>query len=322
MIALGPEGTTLANATQIALPLVIRCIADSSLAGPPMSSALRDIAERSLASVSIGIPAPSAIAAFQHQVVHPIAERALRQQMVGWASDLCEREGWRLHLYGKGWESSSRFAKHSRGTLEHGEELRAAYQCARTHLHAGLGGPHHQRVLECALSGGCTLVRIRGEDARLLEWWAQNELTRDARAEQFTTVNVGGQPFLMAPVADHWQAMMAHAAMDRLGLPQQHPHRGMQAVGVDQLHEAPAREPVPLEAAWLMGDPSETAFWCRESFERAARAVVTLPCRRESLHAWQSRAAREHFGLERFARRMLDLVARSLHPAPAMSRSG
>jgi hypothetical protein len=329
IIAKEPSDSLLARATRAALPVVIDCVHSTSLAGGLLAGELRAVAKRVLAhagnQTSAAATNPTDLATFLHQVVHPIAERALRQQMVGWAADLCERRGWRLHLYGKGWERS-RFAKHARGELHHGEELRAAYQCARTHLHVGLGGAHHQRVLECALSGGCSLVRLKSDDARLLEWWAQNELARDASPEQFCETLVRDQPFLMTPVADHWQAMMAHAAMDRLGIPQQHDHRGMQAVSHEQLRGAGSRDSTPLEAAWLMGDPSETAFWSRESFDRAASALVESDRRRESFAKWQREAAIHHFSLESFASRILQLVASSLRSSkltnPAMSRSG
>jgi hypothetical protein len=329
LIANEPADSLLALATQAALPLVVDCVQNHAIGGSSVLGDLREIATRSLSRVSAvtanAVPSLAACAAFLYQVVNPIAERALRQQMVTWAADLCERRGWRLHLYGKGWERS-RFAKHARGELHHGEELRAAYQCARTHLHVGLGGAHHQRVLECALSGGCSLVRLKSDDARLLEWWAQNELARDASPEQFCETLVRDQPFLMTPVADHWQAMMAHAAMDRLGIPQQHDHRGMQAVSHEQLRGAGSRDSTPLEAAWLMGDPSETAFWSRESFDRAASALVESDRRRESFAKWQREAATHHFSLESFASRILQLVASSLRSSkltnPAMSRSG
>jgi hypothetical protein len=324
IVAREPDDRALAHCTWAALPRVVACVEQSRLNGPSLLSSLREIAVQTL--VDAGSSAPGSTSAnaarFLHQVVHPLAERVFRQQMIGWAADLCDARGWRLHLYGKGWERSPRFARFAKGELAHGEELRAAYQCAAMHLHAGLGGPHHQRVLECALSGGCTLVRIKSDDARLLEWWAQNELTRTARPEQFSQISIDAQTFFMTPVADHWQAMMAHAAMDRLGVPQQHPHRGLQAVSTAQLHEAPTREAVPLQAAWLMGDPSETAFWSQESFERAASNLIESSPRRASLSAWQRDATKTHFSLEAFAEKILTLVSDSLRPAPAMSRSG
>jgi len=317
-----PDGSVLSAATYHALPLVVDCIHRATLAGPSIAGELRNIADLALKHAnqltSQGSPTSAASAAFLHQVVLPLAERALRQQMISWAADLCERKRWRLHLYGKGWERS-RFARYARGELPHGEALRAAYQCARTHLHVGMGGTHHQRVLECALSGGCTLVRIKSEDARLLEWWAQNELTRCAPPDQFTPHTIFNQTFHLTPVADHWQAMMAHAAMDRLGVPQQHPHRGMQAVSQAQLRDAPRREPTPLEAAWLMGDPAETAFWSPESFERAVTALVESDRRRTSFAAWQRRAAKQHFSLDAFAARILELVSNSLKPVHAVT---
>jgi hypothetical protein len=209
-----------------------------------------------------------------HQLIHPIAERALRQQMIEWAADLCDERGWKLHLYGRGWEQHPRFARYAQGELPHGESLRAAYQCAKMHLHAGLGGAHHQRVLECGLSGGCTLVRIKADDLRLLEWWAQCDVGREVSRHNLVRAFPDRDDFWLTPIADHWQAMLVQNVYDRLGIPPQHDRTGKFAVHKDHLNGGCATvAPHPIPA----GHPADCGFWSKESFSQQAEAVVTNP---------------------------------------------
>lgn len=99
----------------------------------------------------------------------PIAERLHRHRMLAWTVEIAQDLGLTLRLYGKGWERHPDFAPYAASPIEHGEELRAAYRCARLCLHASLATNAHQRVLECALSGGLMLRHGPSPDARLIE---------------------------------------------------------------------------------------------------------------------------------------------------------
>lgn len=88
----------------------------------------------------------------------PLAERAHRHRTIEWAQRACAEQGLTLALFGDGWEHSP-FAQHARGPLMHDEELRACYHTAGCHLHASVSTNAHQRVAECALSGGLMLRR-------------------------------------------------------------------------------------------------------------------------------------------------------------------
>ncbi len=109
----------------------------------------------------------------------PLAERVIRHQTLEWAGEIAARRGWRFRLLGRGWAEHptlGQFAKENaegaerrgaeggkergEGGLEHGEGLRAAYACAAVHLHASITAMVHQRVMECALSGGLPLCRL------------------------------------------------------------------------------------------------------------------------------------------------------------------
>ncbi len=104
-------------------------------------------------------PDPRMVSSFMGLGLIPLGERVYRHATLRWAADLCERRGWRLHLYGRGWERHPTLHRFARGPLEHDEELRAVYRSARAHLHASITTNAHQRVAECALSGGLMLRR-------------------------------------------------------------------------------------------------------------------------------------------------------------------
>ncbi len=99
----------------------------------------------------------------QRHYAVPLADRIMRHQTLAWASELAQEKGWRLHVYGRGWEGHPTLSRHARGELTHDEELRGAYVHARLHLHTSLCSMVHQRVLECALSGGLCLARFTAE---------------------------------------------------------------------------------------------------------------------------------------------------------------
>jgi len=87
----------------------------------------------------------------------PLAERVVRHRCLEWAAKIAEEEGLDFRLYGAGWEQHPTLAKFARGPVEHGQELRAAYQCAAAQLHISVATNAHQRVFECAMSGGLSV---------------------------------------------------------------------------------------------------------------------------------------------------------------------
>lgn len=306
-----PEGLVTRLMPQL-LPKVKEVIEQSTIHTPPLQQALEQLTRRTLESVLNAPAPPKTYAEVLYQFTCPLAERTLRQQMISWAAELCDKRNWHLHLYGKGWEQNKAFKQYAKGELNHGEDLRAAYQAARLHLHAGLGGVYHQRVMECALAGGCTLVRIKSDDIWHLAWWAQNELTRDRPDAHYREVTIRGDKYLLTPIADHWQSMLVNDLCTRLNMPAQHDHAGWQVVSHEQLHTALERTHVPLEEAWLTGDPQTSCFWSQESFEQAATAMIQQSGRRTSLANWQRTATQQHYTFEGFAHKVLALVASTL----------
>src|SRR6185295_13062943 len=112
----------------------------------------------------------------------------LRHQTVAWAAELARERGWRLRLYGRGWAEVPELAEFARPEVSHGEALRACYRATAAHLHVSIYTLAHQRVMECALSGGLPLSRLVPENLvvplRLRAQWALatrgEPVTRDA----------------------------------------------------------------------------------------------------------------------------------------------
>ncbi len=248
----------------------------------------------------------------------PIAERMLRHRMLEWAAELCVERGWRLALYGQGWDKHPTLARFARGPLAHDDNLVACYRAARVHLHTGMGGVHHQRVMECALSGGCTLVETKAHDLELLDWCTRNAIAQDLQ-------RVGAPPDSPVAIADHWQAMMLRSLQDRMGLESEVDRDGLMAIT-----PATRREPwgegrclaTSFEGAWMLGDVRESSFWSRDTFRAAASALVESDARRESLASWQRRCIQSNFTYDAFVARLIETVRAAFADArTSISRS-
>lgn len=306
-------------------PLVVKATTESGVVGQRLHDALHNATIAAFRG-ALGTDPPARVFSLAlRTITHPLAERVMRQQMLHWAADLCDARGWTLHLHGRGWEKHPRLGQYARGVLAHGEQLRAAYQCAAVQLHAGLGGVHHQRLMECALSGGCTLVRVKPEDVRLLEWWAQNDVAASIDPTTPARAFPDRDDFFLTPIADHWQAMLVQSLYDRLGVPPQHDRTGMLALHIDQIRDPWSHTggtPMPFAAAWLAGDLESAGFWDRASFERAVTRVIECPARRECLARWQRDAVRTHLSLGGMIEQLFRVVSDGLLASRPVSASG
>ena len=241
-----------------------------------------------------------------NQVARPLADRILRHQTLEWAAEIAERRNWRMHIYGKGWNQHPTLAKYARGEIHHGEDLRAAYQSAAVHLHASVNWYLHQRVMECALSGGLPAIRLKQSDMTLIYCHTVLSMTRDCTPDRVDTL---GRPIV--PMINHPLGM-------RYG-------RLLQAQGVtitgEFVHDSlPLADPFdfgglmlnPPEAVWLMGDPVESCFWDRQGLERVVENAVTRPAWRQNISKGMSDRVRDHLSFTSFASRIVDMVGESL----------
>ncbi|MBX3404233.1 MAG: hypothetical protein KF699_12560 [Phycisphaeraceae bacterium] len=266
----------------------------------PVMTELRATIERCTIDVLGREPDARAAAMIRNQYAFPLADRLVRHRVLEWAAEACARRGWSMRLFGRGWDRHERLSHLAGPELAHGEDLRAAYQSAAATVHASIHWLYHQRVMECALSGGLPLVFLKGDDLSLLRAYALS--------------SVEGASGETACAADSAEAMMFIANLQRLGRPVS-PVWG--ALPHDPARDRACRAqwagmPRAHGAAFLLGDLAETTFSTPASFEAAlARAVERGP-RRESLSRGIAARVREHYSTEHAAAKIIELVRDSL----------
>lgn len=238
-----------------------------------------------------------------NQILRPLVDRVLRHRTLEWAADLCERRGWRLRVYGRGWEKHPRLGMFARGVLDHGDDLRAAYQCAGVTLHVSAAANLHQRVMECALSGGLPVALFKLDDLDVLRAAAMVEASRSCQA---WCCSVANRERCVCP-ADHPAVAMVADVQDRLPVRDKH-FVYFHEYFKDALHEHGCVAGLDWRAAWLMGDPEATCFWDRASFERTVSSAVESRDFRDRLSGAIAERVRRDFTIDTLARRMLDMI--------------
>jgi hypothetical protein len=240
-----------------------------------------------------------------HTVLNPLVERVIRHEMVGWAAEICARRGWRMKLFGRGWEKHPTLSHLACGELAHGEELRASYQCSAVHLHAGLGMWLHQRVLECALSGGLPLVRRKQDDLVWLGWHMTNRVGMESEPMLCQLGTRWTRTFASAhPMAMRWTAQL-----QRLG---REPEFDVHCHHELRVNPALAGPMHADEVAWLMGDLDQSTFDCRDELEALIVRAVEQPAWRASVAGGIARRAREHLTYQGLAHKVVRMIERSI----------
>lgn len=251
-----------------------------------------------------------------NQVARPLADRAIRHQTLAWAAEVAERRGWRLHVYGKGWSSHPTLGKHAQGELTHDEELRVAYQCAGVQLHASINWYLHQRVLECALSGGLPAVRLKRSDVATLEMYTQLKVSCEAPPWAST---LDRQTAML--VADHPMAMRLTGLQQRLGIAVSGGIWWKPELTRDPLVFAGLIQ-TPEDAAWLLGDPEESCFWSSPMLESLVERAIERPAWRQSMSGGIAGRVRASLSLEQLASKLVRMVRESLGVAEVAVQSG
>jgi hypothetical protein len=251
----------------------------------------------------------------RHQYVAPLAEQLLRHETLEWAATIARENGLRLRVFGKGWERHPTLAEFAGGELGHGDELRACYQLAACHLHASLGGCGHQRVAECAMSGGVALCRRSWAELYFHDWVMSREFVKRGLPPDVCLLRERWPAHF---VADHPELMQMVRMRQRL------PARagGWDHAYLDGLYAQveyptfkPLDMPVPAEHARpisIMGDALECTFSTRDELrERVLMAAARGEWRRQ-VSSGVARRAVERIGTPAFARRVIELVGGAL----------
>lgn len=243
---------------------------------------------------------------FRHYAL-PLADRVVRHQTIGWAASICRRHDWRLRLYGRGWDTHPEFADFACGEVSHGEDLRACYQAASIHLHASVNTLVHQRVMECAMSGGLPVGRLTTDAVHESVGFAEREAV------------LHGTPC----GTDRATGAVSYRLSENRPLAAVRPLREWLGLDTPEEYTIAARKieafrkpdhPLSggIHAAWLFGDLREMTVRTEDDLERIVERAVTDGSWRGAQSAGIAERARERCSTTAFAERVLGLVRRSL----------
>jgi hypothetical protein len=185
--------------------------------------------------------------------------------------------------------------------------LRASYQAATVHLHASVNTLVHQRVMECALSGGLPLCRMHRDALSGVYAWAQAAACR--RGEP--TVCDLERRLPAYQVADHPELMSVLGQIQRLGVE----NRGLGCLAgarAEVFRREAARMDLESHAGWLLGDLSETTFWSAPTLEGRIRLAVERPSWRAGVSEMMAGRVRSRLTYGTLAARMIAMVRGSL----------
>lgn len=289
--------------------------------GPRPWVTLRDLVNNILARTLSTTPDPRLIDTVVHQFANPYADRLMRHDALRWAADVAQRRGWRLRIFGRGWETNPEFARFAAGELAHGEELRVAYHASGVQLQVTCHTLVHQRLFECLLSGGFPLCRMHQNEftgiyRRLLHAAMEAPLQPGASAwprQGQSLARFQDNPQL-APMMPLWQ---------RLGLAERvAAHMDGEPLGL-MLHNAyfePGYRPT------LAGETKDSAFhhlcerpdfffWNEATLEQRVEWALEHPQERRSLIEQAAGRARAAQTYETIAADLLNFLAAGLGKA-------
>jgi hypothetical protein len=250
--------------------------------------------------------------ALWHQYAYPLLERTLRHDMLKWSCEVAQRHGLDFRLYGKGWDQHPVLAEFAHPELTHGEELRASYQCARVQLHASTLGVSHQRLYECAFSGGFMLSRRNWHDFVRLNWedalkYVRSEAEPDACLidGRHGCYSLRNHPQLQQIMIKRQQMPQHPVLWDTDRFPDVflfHPDY----LYVDAWDDAST--PFTESPLRMLSDPYETTFATKDELEE----LIIRACNDDqwrSFHASRTRGIMlEHVSMGRFASDLIDFL--------------
>ncbi len=233
----------------------------------------------------------------------PLADRVLRHRVAHWCAHLARHQGVRFALWGNGWDEHPTFARYARGSAAHGEQLRAIYQASGAHLHISAHTLVHQRVAECALSGGLPLCYLSDAAATPLRSRMQAELMS---AMPVRTDADGTQHFSAdaTPLARQYAALCGAANV---------PADIFLDASLRAQIETGSARPVPehLDPAWLMGDMAAVGFTTLDQLAGRIERASDPQWRSAYAAPIMARAA-ERFTHSAMIEPMFQMMARSL----------
>ena len=251
-------------------------IAQTAMKPPGIAAAVRTLLEKQTA-----LDPESREVLIQNFAMRYV-DRVLRHEAAHWCAQICEHRGWKFRIFGKNWESHPVLGRYASPPLSHGGELAAAYHSAGITLHVSAIGSFHQRLIECALSGGVPILR--------------RTFTADAAARRHSMLRIV-QNHAPAEVTDPgdgfgrvlWYDHLTSAETARYtSLMQRHGMRVKERIAIRDPDSDPRLAHFPpmtpeSDAAWLVGGLDEASFASADELEALIERARNYPRWRTSL---------------------------------------
>jgi hypothetical protein len=262
-------------------------------------------------------PASGEVIPLLRQYALPLAERVLRHQTLEWTADIAEHRGWRFHLYGRGWERHERLAPFARGTAAHGGgagELREIYQAASVHLHISVSALVHQRIMECALSGGLPICRLTREELEGIASAARRSAMCSAPPPRHHACSTADRRWGLC-IADTPELLALATLLQRLGVlhagtPDEaflwSPEPRPESIRPENLM------PVERRADWVFGDLAQVSFQSSSDLEALIQRAIERPAWRANMSGWIASRVRQRLTHRALITQVLGLIRTSL----------
>jgi len=248
----------------------------------------------------------------------PLMERMVRHRTLAWAARVGQRRGWRLRLFGRGWDSHPTLAPFAVGEVEHDDaSLPEVYRSCTAHLHASINTNSHQRVYECALSAGLMLRRGPSPDGEL----AKVAMLRLAASKPPVDQTPEGVPVYQADEHDGVGPSRFFAAFGRKP-PFDENARPVYRKPLTPEHTRTLLNdwpefPIHSMPDFGFPDARETMFASESELESILTRAATDPAWRERTIAAHRACVLEHATYDTLAASMLRTVRDGLRPAQA-----
>jgi hypothetical protein len=289
---------------------IVHATGQNAMGARPQRAQLEEAIAEALRRHTGREPQPGRITSLLHQYALPLAERVLRHQTLEWVAEIAERRRWRFHLYGRGWETHERLAPFARGVAAHGDELREIYRSAAITLHISIAALVHQRIMECALSGGLPLCRLTREELQTISSAARRRSMGESPSTPAHQACALADRRWGLRTADSPQLLAMAALLQRLGEPAEaffwSPPLPPESLLPENLMSFERR------ADWLFGDLSEVSFRGPEELETAIERAISRPAWRQSMSDWIASRVRQRLTFEPFITQVLGLIRTSL----------
>lgn len=271
-----------------------------------------------LAGVGLRAPDERLVFTIFGNYLVPLMERMVRHRTLAWAASACDRNNWRLRLFGRGWDAHPTLAAHAVGAINHDDaSLPEVYRSCTAHLHASINTNSHQRVYECALSAGLMLRRGPSPDAEL----AKVAMLRLAASKPPIGRTPEGVPIYQADESDGVGPTRFFAAFGRTPPLDEHGRPVYRKPLTDEHTRALLEDwpEFPIHSMPDFGCPNarETMFSTEAELESIVQRAVADPAWRERTISAHRAWAQRHATYDTLARSMLRTVRNGLRPAQA-----